>query len=109
VIASPTARALCLGALLAIADLATYGAEANEAVPSTATPATLGTPVSVGPVTGMPEYDSIGFVGSGTCTPSPIYSAQPKQISTGAGGPEWDTYGFVLEGEHPCIPSDVRR
>jgi hypothetical protein len=109
VIASTNARALCLGALLTIAAPAAYGAEANEAVPSTATPALLGTPVSVGPVTGMPEYDSIGFVGSGTCTPRPIYSAQPRQISTGAGGPEWETYGFVLEGEHPCVPSVVRR
>jgi hypothetical protein len=107
-IVNTTARTLWLGALLAIGGPAARSAEGADPAPSTATSAALGTPVSVGLVTGMLEYDSIGFVGD-TCTPSPIYSAEPKQISTGAGGPEWGTYGFVVEGEHPCPASDVRR
>jgi hypothetical protein len=105
---SASARVLCLGALLAVPAAPALHAEAITPAAETVNPAS-GPPTPVGPVTGVPEYDSIGFLAGSACTPAPLYSAQPRLIGATTGNPERDTFGLVLEGEQPCAGPGATR
>jgi hypothetical protein len=67
--------------------------------------------VQVGPVTGDPEKDSVGFVPPrpGDCdAPRPRFADTPRQVGPSTGDAEKDTVAFEVIGQDNCERSAAR-
>ena len=90
------------GAIIAAAIALTLGTTAS-ATAQTA-PRSPAVTVLVGPATGDPEKDTVGFVLSerGACGLVPQFSATPERVGEATGDPEKDDIGFVVVGHEGC-------
>lgn len=90
------------GAAFAAAIVLTLGAPAGATAQTTSRSPAV--PVLVGPATGDPEKDTVGFVLSehGACGLVPRFSTTPERVGEATGDPEKDDIGFVVVGHEGC-------
>ncbi len=101
----PPSRAAAVAALA----FALAGGAGSAAEPPAAEPGGPGT-VQVGPVTGDPEKDSVGFAGRvhDECGLVPLFGRGAVPHGPRTGDPEKDTVGFRVAGQYDSCDGTIR-